>query len=213
MCYDGFIKSLLLIGLCACSPIDEECGNYSFAAIEDYKVNGETYTHEGIHVDADENYDLSILDRVTNEVYSCLQTTFPSLKLSSDVISDAWCFKKKIRLVQKSCFEVKIPSDWRLSCDGSQQVLKDEAPVESCKSKGLNGNFDECPCSWRAGIQQKENTTPIIVTTPNLYLYKDPLLRYITSCDYPWSSPPLSTCMSPSTRPLDLNLRGETNEL
>ena len=153
-----------------------------------------------------------MLDRVTDEVYSCLRHTFTNGKLSDAVISSSWCSQSKIRFVKKSCFDVEIADDWRLSCDGSQQVLKDEAPEESCKAKDLHRDFDECPCSWRAGIQQKEDTTPIIVTTPSLYLYKDPLLRYITSCDYPWSSPPLAACMTPSTGPLDLNLEGETSE-
>lgn len=197
-----FASSMLF--LLSCAEFDEECGNRSYAPLEGYEVGGYDYTPEGIHVDAPDNYDLSVVDRLTNEVYFCLQQTFPSLYIPDHIASASWCYPRKIRLFRRSCLEVKVPAEWRVSSDGMQQTLFDQAPEASCSAKGFTGS-----CYWRAGLQQEEDSSAIIVTTPSLYLYKDPLLRYITNCDYPWQSLELAYCMDTTTGPLDLNLRSE----
>ena len=73
-----------------------------------------------------------------------------------------------------------------------QQLLHDASSDAGDCGKGENG---QGACYWRAGVQDHV----VIVTTPSMYLYKDPLVRIITGCAFPWSSPRLTACMRPTT--------------
>lgn len=79
-----------------------------------------------------------------------------------------------------------------MTCDGTQQVLLDEAPAASCEAKGLEPT-PECPCRWRAAIQDQQ----VAVSTPDLYNVRDPIVRIVTRCMQPWSAPELVQCMKP----------------
>lgn len=92
---------------------------------------------------------------------------------------------------------MKVVSDWVPSCDHTQQLLPTIAGPEGCVVKGLNPT-EECPCRYRVGIACPN----VLVVTPSMYLYKDVLVRFVTSCADPWASPELHKCVSPSTTPL-----------
>jgi hypothetical protein len=126
-----------------------------------------------------------LLDRITDEVDTCL--------LTNGVTS---------KPIDRSSFVIKIASDWVYSCDttsfgGEQELLPVDAPQGGCLAKGEVPDAI-CPCRWRAGIRCPN----IIITPPNLYLYKDALIRFVLTITDPWGGPPLSVCATPTTNPL-----------
>ena len=186
-----------------CRQEQGECRNNFYENQFDYKINADKITDGGIEVDdSGQDIDLSLIDKLTEEVEQCLLEQFgEKLKIPKDVSLTGQCMFDSFNLpAPRSCFKVKIPSEWTLSCDGSQQVLLTTAPQYLCNQKGLAPNQD-CPCRWRAGIQEGNN----IVTTPSFYLYKDPLIRIITGCNNPWGHEKLAVCAAPSVPKLPEN--------
>lgn len=184
---------------------DDCCDLYGYASQFHYDVRPSQSTSKGIAADlTGQDISLEAIDRLTDEVETCLRLAFgdPPI-IPEDVRQKAACRGKTFRLpLARECFVVKIPDDWELSCDQSQQVLPLKStsyrpPDKLCEDKGLEPT-PECPCRWRAGIQD-DNT---IVVTPSLYLYKDPLIRMVTGCNNPWGHPVLAHCVAPSTPPL-----------
>lgn len=173
---------------------------YHFKDQTSYEVNPEFTTKNGIAVDpTGQNISPDLIDGLTDEVENCLIEAFgfPPV-IPEEVMRDSMCVGETFDLpIHRECLTVKIPDDWLLSCDGSQQLLPNIAPRELCEAKGLTPT-PECPCRWRAGIQDNQT----IVVTPSLYLYKDPLIRIVTGCNNPWGHPILSHCAKPSTPPL-----------
>lgn len=170
-----------------------ECKNYNYQDQCNYEINATEITKSGISVDTSGNViDLSEIDRLTDEVESCLIEEFgnPAI-IPDDVMADSDCVVNTFDIpLLRECIVVKIPSDWTWSCDGTQQLLSCEAPQELCNEKGFE--YDpECPCRWRAGIQDNH----IIIVTPNLYLYKDPLIRITTGCNNPWAHRKFLKCI------------------
>jgi len=170
-----------------------------------YDVSPNDTTPEGISVDlSGQDVSLELIDRLTDEVESCLKEKFgdPPV-LSPEAMQEGQCFRNTFTLpINRSCLTIKIPDDWQYSCDGTQQVLPIKStdyrpPDSACRVKGLEPT-PECPCRWRAGIQD----SCIVVSTPSLYLYKDPLIRLVTGCNNPWVNNDLAHCAAPSTPPL-----------
>lgn len=178
---------------------NEGLWGYIFGEFNSYQVQADQVTPDGI------SYDSSglpiapeLIDRLTREVETCLQASFPDSYIPYEISSVAGCRHQDLELpIDRSSFEVKVVSDWVLSCDQSQQMLPTEAGGEGCIEKGLIPT-QECPCHYRAGIACPNK----LIVTPSFYLYKDVLTRYITSCVNPWAHPALSSCASPSTLPL-----------
>lgn len=156
-----------------------------------YSVAPDFTTAEGIRVDTSGvDVDLAGIDRQTDAVEACLGQAFgrPPL-LPADLVAIAHCDGTTFPLpLLREDLVVKIASNWVLSCDGSEQLLPPPAPCDPNKPPPPPG----CVCHWRAGIQ--DNRT--IVVTPNLYLYKDPLIRLTTGCNNPWVGQ-LAACAAP----------------
>lgn len=196
-----------LLFLCfSCKPEITECTNFGDENIyPPYKINVQEVTPSGIKIDTGEQeINLDTVDRLVDDVVSCLNQKFPN-GLTEDVIERASCYNFKpyykwayqIRPLNKDCITIKIPNTWKLSCDGTQQLLDRYIDKSACQAKGLNRDFDECPCSWRAGIQEHE----VIVTTPDLHMLPDPIVRYMTGCSMIWVGE-LANCARPRTIPL-----------
>lgn len=158
-----------------------------------YEFNYDIITAQGIKVDTGgQDVDFDLLDKMTNEVQKCLLKTFGrNGKIPTRIQKEAYCseieFDPKIK---KECLNIKIPTNWIWSnTQYNMQLLNDNAPFEGCARKGQKK--EDGPCKWRAGISDSN----IIVVTPNLYLYKDPLVKLITSCMGPWENKELSNCM------------------
>lgn len=184
----------ILTALVTNCGIDDSCPRWNYYNQFNYKTNFNQTTPIGIKVDTSgQDMSLVLIDELTLKVEDCLNKNFPDGKIPDDVYKAGQCSTKTLELpCDKDCLKVKIPNDWLWSCDGTQQLLPSQAPKALCEAKGLHPTA-ECPCRWRAGIQDDS----IIVATPNLHLYKDPLIRYITGCNNPWFHPKLAECANP----------------
>lgn len=189
------LLSLTLLS-CSVNPCWTPHYNWGF----NYEVTPTQSTPQGIQIDTT-GQDLDprifeMIDTMTEEVLTCLEKNFSNGSLVKIKIA-GFCKKDVfIPIVNKVCLVVKIPDDWHQSLmDPKQQVLANEASCEGCDvSKGCDPTK---PCYWRAGLQDGH----IVITTPNLYLYKDPLIKYITGCDSVWNVPELAECASPGRDP------------
>ena len=200
-----FFSILLSFGQVAClpEPLDPvvEWVDMSYRWVFDYDVHPDRVTPKGIRVDdTGQDIDLELIDQLVDEVEECLYDEFgPEPVLTEDMrlwkidVGSAWCLNDSFVLpIDRSSIIVKIPDTWSLTCDKSQQILADRSPDEGCTAKGLTPT-EECPCSWRAGFQPEN----VIIATPSLYLFKDPLIRLVTSCVNPWTDR-LAQCASPT---------------
>ena len=190
--------SPLLLLHCA---TDDSCPVvYRYQDQTDYEVNPEFVTPGGIAVDpTGQDVSLTLVDELTDKVENCLIEEFgdPQL-LPPEVVEKGRCRGETFALpISRECLTVKVPDDWVLSCDKTQQLLPAPAPDQLCRDKGLHPT-PECPCRWRAGIQDHQT----IVVTPSFYLYNDPLIRIVTGCNNPWGHPALARCATPSVPPL-----------
>lgn len=167
------------------------CLDYNYENQFNYNINVTNITKDGINVDSSgQHVNLDEIDRLTNETERCLVRLFGNPPHIPDYIAESSdCLYNSFEIpFNRECVVVKIPDDWVYSCDRTQQLLPHRAPQELCNQKGLQYN-QNCPCLWRAGIQDNS-----IVVTPNLYLYKDPLIRLTTGCNNPWAHSLLAKC-------------------
>jgi len=169
------------ISLQACAPCSRGDWGYTIAGgTKEYAVQETRVTPRGVHVDdaLNQTPDESI-DLLTDHVEQCLPQT-----------------------IDRSSFVLKIPDNWHWACEnsdvvrGKQQLLDSEAPEYGCTAKGIEPQAD-CPCRWRALIQCPN----VIVATPNLYLYQDALIRWVTGSVNPWADEHLAQCASPILPP------------
>jgi len=189
---------LLLTSSCLSEP---ECRLYPFKELSHYNVNPSKTTPNGIPVDpTKQTVDLELIDSLTDEVVQCLSETFPDGILPEDVRQQAMCDYESFDVsLVNSCIRIKIPDDWFYSCS-NQQVLNVDADPINCEQKGITVT-PECGCHWRQTIQQIDTEDYDIVVTPNLYIYKDALVRALTSCGNPWNNSSLAKCATPHFDP------------
>ena len=184
-------------------PCNEINWGYSTGEFNQYSVHPTEITQTGIAYDPSGlPINPELIDRLTNEVETCLATAFPGGVIPLDVAAGSYCSATNFTLpFDRHSFVVKIASDWVLSCPdpvyGQQQLLPVSAGDSGCIAKGLAPSA-QCPCRWRAGIECPNN----LITTPSFYLYKDVLIRYMTGCGDPWAMVQFSTCAMPTTLPL-----------
>jgi len=167
--------SILSQLICACGS---DCWTTTWTVTDEYAINESniTKTQLGVRIDSEiDGIDLDEIDLRIVDVLYCLKD------LNREAKSLRTCV---------DCITVKIPKNITWSCDGKQQLLPTEAPQESCNAKGFAAD-PNCPCKWRALIQ----TPAVIVVTPNLALFKDAFLRYITGEYNPWPTSELVECM------------------
>ena len=185
-------KTFIILFLTASCGNNSDCRIFNYASQFNYKTNFNQTTPLGIQIDtSNQQIDLNLIDALTAEVEQCLTKNFPNHTLPANVMISGQCAVKLFDCpFNRSCFKIKIPNDWVWSCDKTQQLLPYNTPQAGCIAKGLMPNA-ECPCRWRGGLQGN-----IIVTTPSLIIYKDPLIRLLTGCNNPWSDPILAECAS-----------------
>ncbi len=171
----------------------------SYLNVTSYSINYTQHTPKGLGVDGD--LDLADIDRRTDEVEACLANLYPDGRIPEKVMRDSSCILSHFDPhIMREYIGVKLASDWHWTPDscntagyGPQQVFAcGDAPTPLCEEKGLTIST-ECPCCWRGAIQ--DNST--IITTPNLHLFDESLIRVITGCNLIWNSQ-LATCYSPN---------------
>jgi len=179
-----------------------DCGMYdlSYAYYTDYDVNIDHYTPNGIPVDVGNVYaDFKVIDDKALEVKACIKKNFPDLRVSKEVRLLGECssvdFKSSYwNAWNYGCWQVKYDPDWSIGCSGNQ-VLSQGPPMPpgtQCGGKKDMITTKDCPCRYRMAVFEKT-----FVITPDARLFKDGLIRAITSCKNPWGHPLLSECASP----------------
>jgi hypothetical protein len=196
------MKYLFIIFLTACGSNPYARNNY--ANINGYyqQIDANTKTPEGLAVDTSGfSVDLSAIDAKTDAVVSCLNNLYPGGNLPADVVAISNCtYENFDTTIHREWIKVKIATDWHYTPNGcptlnepAQQLFAcGLAPGQLCEDKGLPPPTDMCPCCWRGIVQDQSN----IITTPNLHLYDETLIRIITSCNVIWSTS-LSSCYQP----------------
>lgn len=167
----------------------------------DYDVSIDSRTPNGIPVDkAGMMYDLKRIDTITLEVKECLKKNFLNLTFSQEVREKANCsgssnFESQYwQAFKYGCWQVKIDPNWSVGCSGNQ-ILSQGPPVPpgtQCGGKKDMITTRDCPCRYRMAVDGKT-----FVITPDARLFKDGLVRAITSCTNPWGHKLLSECASP----------------
>lgn len=200
------LSSVFLFGLIACVKLESDprytrCpGKYHFADQTDYVVHVTAKTSKNIEVDTSGlNINLNKVDRLTDEVESCLIKTFGNPPfLSEQTMKEGQCASNTFDIpIHRECLVVKVASDWFLSKYEYGGTHHQQLPWTNggqCTNKGLPAGV----CYYRVGIQ--DDLT--IVVPPSFYLYKDGLVRIVTGCANPWYANDLAACMEPTTNPL-----------
>lgn len=186
------IKKLLALTFfyfcCSCDCYD--CYHNYYQNITNYEVNPNTITPGGIQVDtSDFEVDLEEIDRQVDYLENCMQENFssPDFEVSGEVLDQQECWNEDLSpdiIVRRDCLIVKIAPDWFVSPCSGQQVFECNIRDSVCEDKGLEIT-DECPCMCRSTIQDEN----VIITTPDLYLFRGELGRMVTSCNNPWFEP------------------------
>ncbi len=186
-----------------CRSYDWLAGAREYGMTPRYDVNPTIVTLEGIKIDPSSNtVSGEAVDCMVDKIEQCLLRKFGNPpRIPPEVMKDAYCVDATFAFpIPRACVTVKVVDDWRLNCDGTQQLLKWRPPDDSgCLAKGLTPTPD-CPCSWRGGVQDEHT----VVVTPSFYLFPDWFIRVYTGCLDPWGSPALAECASPLTGPLDM---------
>ena len=163
---------VMLFVLIGCEPSDGPgyCYENDSMTLKHYKIDFSERTPGGILVDTTEqNIGLAKIDTLTDELESCLGIS-----------------------ISRECFGVKIPSDWFVSECSGEELLPIPADPTLCIAKGLSeSDIARCGCYWRVETQNHN----IIVTMPNLKLYKAELARIVTGENNVWIVPQITACL------------------
>jgi len=159
-----FISGIQMFLLSGCQQ--DYCYKNNYLSITNYPFHSTISTTSGILVDdtygflADE--DLRRIDTLVEELEECSGIS-----------------------IKRECFSILIPPDWYVSECSGQQLFPCRIDPQLCIDKGLTQeDLDRCPCACRAIIQDDW----IVVTTPNLRLFKAELARMVTGINNPWEA-------------------------
>jgi hypothetical protein len=163
----------ILLSVCIISCAPEYCYDNIFEGWTDYPVNPSIQTPV-LKIDVDfsgQKIDVATLlelDKQTQELLYCLG------KDNFDL----------------GCLVIKIASNWYISPCSGEQLFPCNIPESSCKMKGVEPT-KECPCACRAVIQHHD----VIITAPNLKLYKGELAKLVTGYWNPWAIEEIRKCL------------------
>ncbi len=131
-----------------------------------------------------DSFFLLVDDKIT-ATEACLKGWYAE---RDDVLHRVYDWKPPVR----SCYTVYVPNDWHVACEDPEQQVYGKAPQEVCDAKGFKANSD-CPCGWRTNVQNGS----VIVTTPNLYLFRQSVAELLTglSSGLLWKDSNMIKCM------------------
>lgn len=178
MCRRRFIYSNLFAYALGALSCQAPCYPSNYPNYTNYSVSFTDKTNLGIKLDDPDHYlDKQKIDELTTETISCLKKikgTLSSNELYQNDCQGEW------DLEIKSCMVVKVPI-WHTSDCTGEEVFSCSVPFASCAEKGFSPDSG-CPCSCRAMVQDNE----VLLTTPNMKLYKAYLITLLTGCGRPW---------------------------
>ena len=194
------MKTILLGILVTCG-----CGTYNpydrnhYQDVVNYPTSFDSVTPDGIRVDTS-GQDISLvdIDSHISKVESCLRNLYPDGKLPESLIAKAQCQYKWFEpTIDRTSIAVKVAADWHWSGEmcgdvgyGRQQIFPCNVDKKLCEVKGLTVTAD-CPCECRGSVLQQH----VVVTTPNLHLFDNDLIRIVVGCNFIWT-PGLQECFS-----------------
>ena len=134
-------------------------------------------------------------------VYGGSKDTYAEIDRRTDSLEN--CLRKNglVKSIKRDWFAVYIPPDWYTSlCGTKEQLVPSRVSYLLCeKKKDPQGNPIKipvvcrnverptkecpCPCNIRSGIQNSR-ARPVVVTTPNLKLFKMSLARIVLYPQY-----------------------------
>lgn len=182
---------MLCLASCPASFVPRTPGYDSHLAnVTSYGFKQSRVTPGGISVD-DPYAQVSdtAIDEATAATEACL-AALPELTPAQAVA--AKCLVTPLpKVIDRKRIAVQVPPDWYTSSCTGQQLFPCTIDVAYCRVKP---ELDEitCKCNCRATVQDDR----VIVTAPNLRLYRAELLRLVTSCNYVWVKP-LEACAGP----------------
>lgn len=181
------IFMLLFFGGCT----SETCYHNHYQTITDYEITINAITPNGVNVDDSGFFvDLSEIDRQIDEMEICVQQALlGGIDIETARVQDCRAGGQEYRTnfsdisVERDCLIVKVAPDWRVSncSEEYMEIFPCDINPQVCEDKGLEVT-DGCPCQCRSIIQDEN----VIVTTPDLYLFRGELARMITGCNNPW---------------------------
>jgi len=146
------------------------CSSQHFQNVTDYHIGGDyIFSRRGIKIYPNgNNINYNLIDKKVNEVEECLHMS-----------------------IDRDSFSVYIPDDWYISSCSGEQLIPSRVNPDLCRVKGIEIEEEcewvkypnkkcPCPCNIRAGIQDDT----VIITTPNLKLFKMPLVRMLVYPEY-----------------------------
>lgn len=179
-----------LLGSCSSNPCDNPTKYDKF----NYKINVTRYTSSGIGVDGPKDLNLDLVDAIVDETERCLLQHFPNKKMKYWDAVRNHCASVELNIpLERAGLTLKVPNDYIHSKIDGQELLNVSAPPEVCSAKGICMESDCEDCKWRAGVQDG----CVAVTTPSLYMLKDPLVKIMTRCLYIWGQKEFAVCASP----------------
>jgi hypothetical protein len=165
------------------------------ADVVSYSVNYDARTPSGIAVDSSgQQVSMQDIDARVDAVITCLAAKYPQ-GLPADTMKASSCLYSNI-LVDRASLGVKVAPDWHVTAPecsdvawgGAMQVFPCTIDKALCDAKHLNLD-PSCPCECRSAVLDNH----VIVTTPDLYLFDDALIRVLTSCNDIWTTE-LASC-------------------
>lgn len=193
-------KIQLVLAICLIGfGCDDNCYRNYYQNITDYEISINSITPNGVNVDDSGFYvDLEEIDRQIDEMETCVQNALAggidlAIARTQGCRDESWNYRVDFSgiSVLRECLTVKIAPDWYVShcSEDYMEIFPCDISPQVCIDKGLEIT-DECPCRCRSAIQDEN----IVITTPNLYLFRGELARMITGCNNPWFSP-ISQCL------------------
>lgn len=184
---------LTCLMLFACRS-DPPCYDNHYSDVVSFSTQPNTKTPSGIQVDTSGfSVDLAAIDTKVLNVENCLKAKYPNGVLPPDVVVNGQCIRNTFdTTIHRDCMRVKIASDWHVGCSG-EQVFPCNVPIKLCEDKGImidphckQGQAPSpdcpCPCECRSAIEQNDT----VITTPDLRLFDDALMRLTTGCNFIW---------------------------
>jgi hypothetical protein len=190
------VLAILFLNLLTGCPQTSYRGSY--LKITSYRLDDVKWkrTPKGIRVHGDSKDTYAEIDRLTDELEACFRA------------------RGLAKSVQRDWFAVFVPPDWYTSqCGTKEQLVPSRVDYRLCEQKkDPEGNPIKipvvcrnverptkecpCPCNIRAGIQNSR-ARPVIVTAPNLKLYKAELTRIVLwpRANNPWADKEVVPCL------------------
>ena len=197
--------ALLLVvavaALAACSQTRAERAELAYPGRFPTEPGAVRVSPHGVRYSADRAIDVEQLDFVVRSTDACFREQFPRGRLPSSEVVAGHCREGTVEYLDWHD-AVVLYGPQQLACDGKQELLQVDAPVSGCRAKGIDRDWNKCPCRWRSGVREGRewwqlDSRPVLITTSSNYMLSDALARYMSGCLNPWATKQVIKCARP----------------